>query len=164
MFRYLLVDHAVPAMCRSLAAARLSARREALKGLDATTTVDVGHVDRYASSAAGPAFAAKHRATAWWSSPASRRDGILMLSGMTRIRRQKVVGAGIKPLVKEGFRFVDLATKGGTARVTATAPRTAQIITPLGPVSSTAKGRLHALSQQRTFSAPLTNSANFFRA
>jgi hypothetical protein len=48
--------------------------------------------------------------------------------------------------------------------VTATAPRTAQIITPLGPVSSTAKGRLHALSQQRTFSAPLTNSANFFRA
>jgi hypothetical protein len=89
---------------------------------------------------------------------------ILMLSGMTRIRRQKVVGAGIKPLVKEGFRFVDLATKGGTARVTATAPRTAQIITPLGPVSSTAKGRLHALSQQRTFSAPLTNSANFFRA
>jgi hypothetical protein len=51
-----------------------------------------------------------------------------MLSGMTRIRRQKVVGAGIKPLVKEGFRFVDLATKGGTARVTATAPRTAQIL------------------------------------
>jgi hypothetical protein len=89
---------------------------------------------------------------------------ILMLSGMTRIRRQKVVGAGIKPLVKEGFRFVDLATKGGTARVTATAPRTAQIITPLGPVSSTAKGRLHALSQQRMFSAPLTNLANFFRA
>jgi hypothetical protein len=85
-----------------------------------------------------------------------------MLSGMTCIRRQKVAGAGIKPLVKEGFRFVDL--KGGTARVTATAPRTAQIITPLGPVSSTAKGRLHALSQQRTFSAPLTNSANFFRA
>ena len=78
-----------------------------------------------------------------------------MLSGMTRIRRQKVVGAGIKPLVKEGFRFVDLATKGGTARVTATAPRTAQ---------STAKGRLHALSQQRTFSAPLINSPNFFRA
>jgi hypothetical protein len=111
-----------------------------------------------------PSFCSETRATAWWSSPASRRDGILMLSGMTRIRRQKVVGAGIKPLVKEGFRFVDLATKGGTARVTATAPRTAQIITPLGPVSSTAKGRLHALSQQRTFSAPLTNSANFFRA
>jgi hypothetical protein len=90
-----------------------------------------------------------------------------MLSGMTRIRRQKVVGAGIKPLVKEGFRFVDLATKGGTARVTATAPRTAQIITPLGTVSSTVKGRLHALSQQsqqRMFSAPLTNLANFFRA
>ena len=87
---------------------------------------------------------------------------ILMLSGMNP--PPKVVGAGIKPLVKEGFRFVDLATKGGTARVTATAPRTAQIITPLGPVSSTAKGRLHALSQQRMFSAPLTNLANFFRA
>ena len=27
-----------------------------------------------------------------------------------------------------------------------------------------AKGRLHALSQQRMFSAPLTNLANFFRA
>jgi hypothetical protein len=68
------------------------------------------------------------------------------------------------PRTRNGSRFVDLTTKGGTARVTATAPRTAQIITPFGPVSSTAKGRLHALSQQRTFSALLTNSANFFRA
>jgi hypothetical protein len=28
----------------------------------------------------------------------------------------------------------------------------------------TRKSRLHALSQQRMFSAPLTNLANFFRA
>src|SRR5258708_19979980 len=38
---------------------------------------------------------------------------------------------------------VTVTTKGETARVTATAPPTAQIITPFGPVSSTAKDRLH---------------------
>jgi hypothetical protein len=43
-------------------------------------------------------------------------------------------------------------------------PRTTQIITPFDPISSTRKGRLHAVSQQRTFSAPSTNSASFFRA
>jgi hypothetical protein len=41
---------------------------------------------------------------------------------------------------------------------------TAQIITPFGPISSTRKGRLHVVSQERTFSAPSTNSASFFRA
>src|SRR4029450_815505 len=114
-------------------------RCEALKGLDATTTVDVGHVDRYASSAAGPAFAAKHRATAWWSSPASRRDGNPDVKRddthpppKGRRCRDQTTCQGRVPLRRPGDE---------TARVTATAPRTAQIITPLGPVSSTAKGR-----------------------
>ncbi len=34
----------------------------------------------------------------------------------------------------------------------------------IGRISLTRKSRLHALSQQRMFSAPLTNLANFFRA
>ncbi len=85
-----------------------------------------------------------------------------MLSGMTRIRRQKVVGAGIKPLVKEGFRFVDLARRDCPSDSNCS-PHGSDI----GRISLTRKSRLHALSQQsqqRMFSAPLTNLANFFRA
>ena len=41
----------------------------------------------------------------------------------------------------------------------------AQFPAPSGPISSAAEGSNHTfLSQQRTFSAPLTNSAIFFRA
>ena len=85
----------------------------------------VGHVDRYASSVAGPSSETSSNGLVEFASiptrpnPDVKRDDTHPPPKGRRCRDQTTV--------KEGFRFVDLATKGGTARVTATAPRTAQV-------------------------------------
>jgi hypothetical protein len=65
----------------------------------ATTTVDVGHVDRPLCVLSGRPQLLQRKI--------EQREGISMLSGMTRIRRQKTSSV---PGSRNGFRFVDLTT------------------------------------------------------